>query len=251
MFVKGLAPSVKAIFLCLVLLAGGAAPRADAEAAGAVVVGGALSEGLKLYRENKPEAAVPLLEQAVKDPAVDERAWLWLAVCYQQLGRLDAGIAVLRKGIAGPTVDKAPLYYNLGNLFLLQGKASFAREMFDSSIAADASFAPAWLNRANAALQLSDLRAASDDYTHYLDLDPGSPQKASIETLLARLSGAISADDQKKAALEAAKAAEDLARKSLLDEVTSSLKAAAEETTNLAAGSGQVQGYGDELAPSD
>ena len=45
--------------------------------------------------------------------------------------------------------------------------------------------------------------------------------------------------------------AEELARKSLLDEVTASLRAAAEDTTNLAAGSGQVQGYGDELPPSD
>lgn len=210
-----------------------------------------LAQGERLFRENQPEAALPFLEQATREPTAEARTWLWLSVAYQQLGRLDEAVGTLRKGLARATSDKQLFYFNLGNLFLLQGKASFARDMFDSAIAAEASFAPAWLNRANSAMMLEDLRAAKADYQRYLVLEPASSQRANIEALILRLDGAVAEADRLKAAAEAARVAEELARKSLLDEVSASLKAAAEETTNMAAGSGQVQGYGDELPVSD
>ncbi|MEI6875361.1 MAG: tetratricopeptide repeat protein [Spirochaetota bacterium] len=235
-------PSLRLAIIFLTLLAGAAAFPSTADTA---------TEGRRLFGENKPEAAIPLLEQAVKDSGVDEAAWLWLAACYQQLGRVDDGIAALRKGLAKSTTKKQLYYYNLGCLFSIQGKSTFAKDMFDSAISADASFAPAWLNRANAEILLQDLRSAREDYGRYLDLAPSSPQIPDIEALMVRLEGAISAEDQRRAAVEAARIAEELARKNLLDEVTASLRAAAEDTTNLAAGSGQVQGYGDELLPSD
>ncbi len=211
----------------------------------------ALSEGERLLRENKPAEALPFLEQAIRDPKADENAWLWLAISYQQSNRIDDALSTLRKGLAKATTRKELFYYNMGNLFLLQGKASFAKEMFDSAITANPNLAPAFLNRANANLMVEDRAAARDDYSRYLTLAPNAPQKANIQALLDRLGTAIVQEQQKKASEDAAIAAAAQAKQSLLDEVAASLKAAAEETTNLAAGSGQVQGYGDELPPSD
>jgi tetratricopeptide (TPR) repeat protein len=208
-------------------------------------------EGERLFRENRPEAALPLLEQAIRDPSVDERAFIYLAVAYQQIGRLDDGIATLRKGLPQAKSLKHLFYFDMGNFFRAQGKASFARDMFDSAIQADSTYAPAWLNRGLSNVLLSNFRGARDDFVRYLELDPQSTQREAIAALIARFAQAIAEEDKRMAAAEAAQAAEDLARKNLLDEVSASLKAAAEETTNLAAGSGAVQGYGDELPLSD
>ena len=221
---------------------------------GAAVVGGpspTLAEGERLFRENRPGDAIPKLEQAVQDPGVDENAWIWLAICYQQLNRYDDAASTLRKGLQKSVSHKALFWFDLGNLFLVQGKASFAKDMYDSAIAADSAMADAFLNRANAAMLLNDYASAKDDYSHYLVLDPSSSQQTSIQALIDLLGKAVADEAQKKAQAEAAKLAAETARKNLLDEVSASLKASAEDTTNLAAGSGQVQSYGDELPPSD
>ena len=209
------------------------------------------SEGERLFRANRPSEAIPQLEQALREPGVDENAYIWLALCYQQINRPDDAISALRKGLAASIAHKDLFWFDLGNLYLVQGKASFAKEMYDSAIAANSSMAGAFLNRANAAMLLNDYTSARDDYSRYLVLQPSSPQKDSIQALLGLLGKTIADAEQKKAQEEAAKIAAETARKNLLDEVSASLKAAAEETTNLAAGSGQVQSYGDELPPSD
>ncbi|HUX41973.1 MAG TPA: tetratricopeptide repeat protein [Rectinemataceae bacterium] len=211
----------------------------------------ALAEGERLFRANDPTDAIPQLETAIRDPGVDENAFIWLAICYQQVNRPDDAIAVLRKGVAKSLAHKDLFYFDLGNLYLVQGKASFAKDMFDSAIAANPSMSGAFLNRANAAMLLNDYSSASDDYSRYLVLEPTSPQKDSIQALLGLLGKSIADAEQKKAQAEAARIAAETARKNLLDEVSASLKASAEDTTNLAAGSGQVQSYNDELPPSD
>lgn len=230
--------------------ASSASPVTSASAGGSVS-SSPLAEGERLFRDNKPTEAIPKLEQAVRDPGVDENAWIWLAICYQQLNRYDNAAATLRKGLAKSLVHKDLFWFDLGNLFLVQGKASFAKEMFDSAITVNSAMADAFLNRANAQMLLQDYAGASSDYSRYLVLEPDSPQKDSIQALLDLLGKTLAAEEQKKAEEDAARIAAETARKNLLDEVSSSLKASAEETTNLAAGSGQVQGYGDELPPSD
>ncbi len=209
------------------------------------------AEGERLFRANKLAEAIPQLEQAIRDPGVDEKAYIWLALSYQQVNRPDDAMAILRKGVAKSVVHKDLFWFDLGNLYLAQGKASFAKDMYDSAIAVNSSMAGAFLNRANAGMLLNDYPSARDDYARYLLLDPSSPQKDAIQSLLGVLGKTIADAEQKKAQEEAAKIAAENARKQLLDEVSASLKAAAEDTTNLAAGSGQVQSYTDELPPSN
>ncbi len=209
--------------------------------------GGDFAEGERLFREDKPKDAALVLERAVTQAGTDERAWLYLAACYEELGRYDEAVNVLRKGSGQSLRFKHLFLYNMANAFVLQGKNSFAEEMYGQALAANPSYAPALLNRANVRIILKDYPGASSDYGSYLNLEPASPQRPAIEALLARLNADLQAQAAQAQAEEEARKAAEAARQALLASVTASLKAAAEETTSLSAGSGAVQGYGDEL----
>ena len=208
---------------------------------------GSFDEGERLFRENKPAEAAPLLEKSILEPGTDERAWLYLALSYQQLGRLDEAAAVLRKGLGRSDRYKSLFYYDLGNIFALQGKNSFATEMFTQAVAIDGAFASAYLNRANARLAMKEYGDARDDYRRFLELEPGNTQRGNIEEMLRRLDGGIAETDRALAEAEAKRQAAETARKDLLNRMSASLKAAADETTSISAGAGDVQGYGDEI----
>lgn len=230
-----------AIALCLafsgaVLAAEGAAGDASS-----------FEAGERLFREDKPSEAVSLLEKAIFDSGVDERAWLYLGLSYQQLGKLDDAVATLRKGIAQASRFKALFYYDLGNVFVLQGKNAFAIDMFTQALGLDGSYSAAYLNRANARIAVKDYGQAKDDYKRYLELEPESAQRPSIEELIKRLEAGIAEAERQAAAEAAQKLADEAARKDRLDKMAASLKAAADETTSISAGAGDVQGYGDEL----
>jgi tetratricopeptide (TPR) repeat protein len=233
-----------AIFVAAAIMAFAPLPAiADTQQA----AGAFFSEGERLFREDKPKDAAALLEKAVADPSVDERAWLYLAACYEELGRYDDAVAALRKGLGQAARYKHLFLYDMGNAYVLQGKNSFAEEMYGQSISANGNYAPAYLNRANVRIILKDYTGARDDYGAYLALEPQSPQRANIEELLKRLGADLAAQEAAAAQAAAAQAAAAKARQDLLDSVQASLKASAEETTSLSAGSGQVQGYGDDL----
>lgn len=208
---------------------------------------GSFDEGERLFREDKPSEAAPILEKAILEPGTDERAWLYLSLAYQQLGQLDQAAAVLRKGLGQSVRFKALFYYDLGNIFVLQNKNSFAADMFTQAVEIDGAYAPAYLNRANARLAVKDYSDARVDYRRFLELEPGSAQKGTIEELLKHLDSGIAETERVAAEAEAKRQAAEAAHKELLDSMAASLKAAADETTSISTGAGNVQGYGDEI----
>jgi len=230
-------------FFASVLLAAAAASGARAA--------GAFDEGERLFRENRPKDAAAQLERAVSEPGVDERAWLYLGLSYQQLGRLDDAAQAFRKGAAAASRFKHLFLFDLGNVYLLQGKNSFAAEMYGEALEVDGALAGAYLNRANARIATKEYKGARDDYARYLELEPASGQRAAIEEIMRRLDAGIADAAKAAAEAEAKRLAAEEARKALLDQVSASLKAAADETTSLSTGSGAVQGYGDELQLED
>jgi len=208
---------------------------------------GAFEEGERLFRADDPKAAIAYLERAVAEPGADERAWLYLGVAYQQLGRFEDAARSFRAGSAVAARFKHLFFFDLGNVYALQGKNAFAAEMYGSALEANPSFSDAYLNRANARLSIRDYTGARDDYQRYLELAPNSAQRASIEEILRRLAAGIEEALRQASEAEARRLAAEEARKALLEQVAASLKAAADETTSLSSGSGAVQGYGDEL----
>lgn len=199
--------------------------------------------GIRLFMDNKPAEAAPVLEQASREAGADEKVFLYLGIAYQQLNRWDDAIAAFRKGLAVSVQYRHMFLFNIANSFFAQGRNSFSLEYYDQAIAAKNDFAPAYLNRANAKMRLGDQPGAAADYSLYLSLEPGSAQAADIRRLLDLLAAKATAAAQAKAQAEAQKLAEEQARQAMLDAVAQSLLQAAESTTNLSAGSGDVQSY--------
>jgi len=208
---------------------------------------GSLEDGERLFREDKPAQAAPLLERAVAESGADERAWVYLGVCYIQLGKLDQAAAVLRKGLSSAIRYKQDLYYNLGVVFVLQGKNAFAVDMFGEAIGADATYSPAYLHRANARVNTKDYAGAVADYRRFLDLEPGSAKRPQVEQIIKLLEANAAEAARLAAEAEAKRLADEAAKKALMDQMAASLKESADETKSVSAGAGSVQGYGDEL----
>lgn len=226
---------VAALLLAALLLLAG---RAQAQS---------LAAGEDLFRRNRPQEAIPYLEKAILEPGVDERAWLYLGYSLRQVGRLDEAIAVFRKGLAASTSTKPLYYYNMGSVYIAAGKNAFAEETLGQAIDLDPAYANAYLNRANSRLAQAKYKDAASDYRRYLELEPAAPQRGLIEELLGKLGAALAEEDRRVQAETARVQAEEEARKALLDSIAASLRAAAEETTSLSAGSGSLQGYAEEL----
>lgn len=207
--------------------------------------------GIKLFMENKPQEAVAVLDMASKEPGADERLFLYLGIAYQQMGKWDEAIASFRKGLAKASTYKHQFLFNIANSFYAQGRNAFALEYYDQALAERGDYAQAYLNRANAKMRLGDHGGAVADYSLYLSLDPGSAQAAEIRRLIELLGNKAAEADRLKAEAEARKLAEQQAKQALLDEVSRSLLEAAEATTNLSAGSGDVQGYDSDLSLDD
>jgi len=227
-------------------------------------------EGERLFRENKPAEAAPLLYQASLRDGTDPRVFIYLGLCYQQLGRYDDAISTFMKGTSARGSDNRVLFFNAGNIYFLKKAYHEAEQMFTRSIDSDNAFAPAHLNRANSRLQLNQLDSALSDYTVYLMLNPATPQKERIHQLIRLLSAEIMAREEaarqaeatrlaseaekerraqdavaEAARLEAERLAAAERHKQLLDEVSSSLLSIGTATT-LSAGSEGVMEYFEE-----
>jgi tetratricopeptide (TPR) repeat protein len=207
--------------------------------------------GTKLFMENRPQEAVPVLEQAAREAGVDEKVHLYLGVAYQQLSRWDDAIAAFRRGLASAVQYRHLFLFNIANSFFSQGRNTFALESFDQALAARNDYAPAYLNRANARMKAGNHDGAVQDYALFLSLDPGSSQANEIRRLMELLGQKAVAEERRKAEELARKLAEEQARQALLDSVARSLRETAEATTNLSAGSGGVQAYDDDFALDD
>jgi tetratricopeptide (TPR) repeat protein len=204
----------------------------------------ALQEGEKFFLENKPQAALPLLEQALYENPDNERIYLYLGAVYEQLNNPDKSIQVLRRGLNVATSLKDLMYFNLGNNLFRQKEYTLAEQMYSNALETNRTFEDAYLNRANARLELASYTAARDDYIEYLRLAPNNPQREPIERLIALLGGLL--DEQQRLKEE------ELAKqKALLNEVLNSLKNASEDTRNLSAGSENIQEQYDEIDIQD
>jgi tetratricopeptide (TPR) repeat protein len=204
-------------------------------------------DGEKLFMDNKPLEASALLESAVKSDPKNEKAWLELGFSYQQLGRYDDAITALRKGLENSAQYRHLFYFDIGNVFFAQAKNSFAEDMFTQAIGADDSFASAYLNRANARIRLQEFSDAVADYTRYLALEPESPKRPAIEKVIGIIGAKLADAEKKRQAEEAAKKAEDDRKQALLNEISDSLQAAAEDTKSLSLGSENVLNYSEDF----
>ncbi|MCL2832026.1 MAG: tetratricopeptide repeat protein [Treponema sp.] len=245
------------------------------------------SKGEAIFLDNKPQEALPFLEAAVNEDPAHVQAFIYLGIAYQQLNRTDDAIAVYQKILPRGGSETAKIAFNLGNAYFNKGNYSSAVDSYTQALNADPSYSTALLNRANSKIKTGALKDAVTDYQNYLVMEPQSSQRGQIEKLISfindefaaeakriedariaeekriqdeklaeekRQEDARIAEEQRKAeeekqriAQEEAARAESERRQRLLDEVSASLQAAAEESKGLSAGNEEVQGYDGEF----
>jgi tetratricopeptide (TPR) repeat protein len=214
---------------------------------------------------NKPQEALGFLEAAIVQDPAQIRAYLYLGIIYQQLGRTDDAVAVYRKVLPRAGDEAARVAFNLGNIYFRTGNTEYAEEFYTKAVAADSAYGPAYLNRANLRVKKGELAEALPDYDLYLSLEPRSPKRPQIEQLCALIRAEFAAEERRRilaeeeaerervrAAAEAERRrilAEEEAerRRALLQELSASLQSAAEETRGASAGSEGVQGFDEEF----
>jgi tetratricopeptide (TPR) repeat protein len=226
---------------------------------------GGFKRGEELFMENKPQEALGFLEAAIVQDPAHIRAYLYLGIVYQQLGRTDDAVAVYRK-VLPRAGDEAPrVAFNLGNIYFRLGNVEYAEEFYTQAISLDSAYGPAYLNRANLRVQKGELAEALPDYDLYLSLEPRSGKRPQIEQLCALIRAEFAAEERRR--ILAAEEAErerlraeaeaerqrllaeeaEARRRALLEEVSASLQSAAEETRGASAGTENVQAYDGEF----
>ena len=201
------------------------------------------ARGEELFMQNKPGEALPFLEKAFVADQNHLEGALYLAMCYEQLEKFDEAITIYRKILPSGGNKEALIACNLGNLYFKKGSNSFAEQYYTQAIRSDPAYASAWLNRGNVRVKTGSLRDALPDYEHYLRLEPGSPQRSRIEKLISLIQEEFAAEEIRKLMVEEAARAEAERRQRLIDEVSASLQAQADEAEGIAAGAEDLSGY--------
>jgi tetratricopeptide (TPR) repeat protein len=203
----------------------------------------AFTRGEELFLANKPQEALAFLEAAAAGDPANVQAALYLGIAYEQLKRNDDAIAAFRKILPRAGGQSALIAFNLGNVYFAKGETNFAEQYYTQAIQADPVYATAYLNRANARIKNGALREALPDYAQYLALEPASPQRPQIEQLIAFINSEFSAEEERRIRAEAEEREAAERKQRLLDEISASLQAAAEETRSLSAGAEDVLEY--------
>lgn len=165
-----------AVCLGLVLLAGGCAPPGPR----------ALSRGVKLLQSGKPQKAVEVLRSAVGLlGGTNAQAFNYLGLACQEAGLEPDAARAYQKAIAlNPDLSEA--HYNLGCLWLEQGRYEEAKNELTTFTLRRDSEAEGWLKLGTVQWRLSEagpahqraaqLNAAERDYSQGLQRSPNNPE---------------------------------------------------------------------------
>ena len=244
-----------------------------------VTAGGAgaselFDEGAEALLYNRPREAASIFEQVIAEEPVNARAYLYLALSYEQLSMYERAITTLQRAESVPGADSGTVKFNIGNNYLHLGQPQRAYEAYTAAIESNPVAVDAYLNRANLNVSLEQYEQAVNDYTSVLGIEPDHPQKEKIEQMIALLQGHIEearrqaeleeqrrreeeerrrAEEERRRAEEERKRAEaEARRRALLDSVLDSIETTKEETENLSAGSEEIDsGEDDEFDIAD
>jgi len=230
--------------------------------------GDLFDRGEDAFLFNRPREAATLLERAISEEQVNSRAYMYLALSYEQLSMYDRAVSTLRRAESIPGIDRSQVYFNMGNNFLHLGQVDQAELAYSDSISVSPLTSDPYLNRANVRVMLEAFDGAIEDYTTVLGLEPNHAQRPQIERMIALLTDNIElarvrAEEERlrleeEARRQAIEEAERLAaeerqraeaeerRRALLTNVLDSLKTATDDTTNMSAGAEELDDYNDE-----
>lgn len=146
-----------------------------------------LSQGEKLFKENKPKEAVQVLENELLNGVISANTYNFLGLAYYQLENYAKSVDAFKRGIENQPTNLKILSFNLGNTYYAMKDYKSAISCYSTSLKEDPQFYDALLNRANALLMGDQLGNAKGDYEDYLVKCPESSQKNQIERLIKAL----------------------------------------------------------------
>jgi|GEM_PF-1559942 len=145
------------------------------------------SQGELLFKQNKTQDAVEVLEYEILNGQISENTYNILGLAYYQLGDYEKSVDAFKRGLKYGNVDVKIINYNLGNTFYAMKDYNSAKECYSLALVEDDKFYDAILNRANALLMSDQLKTAHDQYVDYLKKNPTTEQKDSIEQMIQAL----------------------------------------------------------------
>ncbi len=145
------------------------------------------AKGEELFGLNKPAEAIPYFEKCIEEKDINPDVWIHLGVAYYQTGDYTRSLACCAKGLTKENTNHKILAYNAGNSAYALTNYSRAEACYAIAIREDETFAPAYLNRANAQLKQDHLQDARENYSKYLELEKESLQRPEIEKLIVLL----------------------------------------------------------------
>jgi Tfp pilus assembly protein PilF len=160
--------------------------------------------GEDMFMNNKPDEAAAYLEKAIAEDPAQVKAFLYLGIVYEQLDRANDAVTVYRQILDRAGDFTANVANNLGNAYFAMGSNAEAEASYTRALAADRTYASAYLGRANTRMKTGSIPGAAADYEQYLQLEPNTAQKETIVQLLAYIKTEIAKAEQQPLAFNKA-----------------------------------------------
>lgn len=157
-----------------------------------------LSQGEKLFKENKPKEAVQVLENELLNGIVNSNTYNFLGLGYYQLEEYSKSIDAFNRGIKAQPTNIRILSFNQGNTFYAMKDFTSAVKCYTEALKDDSKFYDALLNRANALLMANQLVASKSDYIDYIEKCPDDVQKNQIERIIKALTDEIARREEEE-----------------------------------------------------
>ena len=145
------------------------------------------SEGERLFNENQPDKAAPVLEKEIAEGRVEANTFNILGLSYFQLGDYVKAMDAFERGLKNPVSNRRQIAFNEGSVAYTRGDYIKAENCFSLAIAARPDFSQAILNRANTRIMTQKYKEAEADYRRFLELEPDDEQADNIRLLLSYL----------------------------------------------------------------
>jgi tetratricopeptide (TPR) repeat protein len=142
--------------------------------------------GVIYLMQEKPAEAIAQFQQAIQLDPDHDWAHNNLGRAYSNQGQFDQAIAELKEALR-INPDHATAHYNLGLTYARQELYEQAIPEYETAVKLDASLTSAHMDMAIIYREMGQTEEAIAQFETYLELEPDDPQRAALETEIARL----------------------------------------------------------------
>lgn len=213
-----------------------------------------LEQATAAYNEGRIDDAITLFKAAINEQPKKDSIYLSLGNCYFHQSEYEKAQEVLMTGARLNGPNKDDLYYSLARSLVAQQKTLLAEEMFTTVIQIEPEYAAAYMGRGNLYINSKEYAKAIEDLKMYLVLEPLSSQRDNVTQAIAVMQNILEREEAERLARkeedERKRKEEEERLKNLVDGVIDSLESASEDTTNLSAGTEDIE-YNEEDEEGD